>query len=202
MIETVQSLLGPIELVGAPVGTVITRKEAKIHCRMDLETHDEDVMIDRVVATATQMCENEIAGHRQFLTATYDVPVSDWWCGRLKLPRPPLQQLEAVFYYDTDDDLQTLESDLYEVTRPLKQPGTIELKPNETWPDVQCDREYPIKIRFRCGYGDAAAVPLVAKQAILITTAALMGHRQCVDEETMQGIANLLEMHLGYGSYA
>ena len=151
------SLLGPISLITAPSGAVLTTAEAKAQCKVDIS--DDDTLIDSLVSAATAFCEQEIYGHRQFLTATYDVPVVCWWEGLLKLPRPPLASVTHVKYYDTNGTQQTLASTYYTVRTPWKQPGSVERAPDQTFPSVQSDRRYPITIRLVAGYGAASAVP-------------------------------------------
>ncbi len=77
---------------------------------------------------------------------------------------PPLYSILAIKYVDADGDEQTLGADQYEaVTGTLigyvriAPSSPITLAPNKDW---------PVSIDFRCGYGAAAAVPDELKHAI------------------------------------
>lgn len=143
------SILGTLSVVSAVGGSVITTAESKAQCKV--EVADDDTYIDTLIASATAFCERMIDGHRQFLTTTYDVLVSDWWeC--IRLPRPPLLSVSHVKYYDTDGTQQTLATTYYNVFTPWRQQGRIERAPDQTWPSYQSDRAYPITVRFVAGY--------------------------------------------------
>lgn len=162
---------------------------------------DDDIFLTGLLNSATNLCETLIEGHRQFLTATYDLPVMQWWEGRLRFPRPPLGSVTSVKYFDTNGTEQTLATTYYLTRAPWRQVGTIERAPDQTWPDYQDDRTFPITIRFSCGYGAAAAVPPEAKQAIMMAVESMYRNRGSVDLDAMKSIQWLLES-LGYGSYA
>jgi uncharacterized phiE125 gp8 family phage protein len=180
---------------------VVTRAEVKSHTR--ITSNDDDAMIDRCIRTATRLCEKMISGHRQFLTAQYSVPAREWWCDQqLKMPRPPLQSVDAVFYFDEDGVIRTLESNQYVVETSIGQPGTIEGIPDISWPSLESNRHYPIEIRFSCGYGAAADVPDEIKTAVLTVCTQLYCVRCTIDQDVMDAIARYLENAVGYGSYS
>ncbi len=159
------SMIGPLELVTAATGQVLTTAEAKAHLRVDIT--EDDTLIDNLIREATRLCEEETLGSRQFLTATFDLPVAQWWWDTpLTIPRPPLASVASVKYYDPAGVQQTLSTDYYEVRTPWRMPGWIARKANQTFPAHQCDRPYPITVRFDCGYGTAEFVPDLAKAAI------------------------------------
>lgn len=197
--EFAATILGPLSLVTAPTGFAVTLGETKANSRITLPD-DDTLLVDRL-NSATNICETLIDGHRQFLTATYDLPVMQWWEGRLRFPRPPLGTVTSVKYYDVNGTEQTLASTYYLTRAPWRQAGTIELAPDQDWPDYQDDRTFPITIRFSCGYGAAAVVPPEAKQAIMLTVESMYRNRGSVDLDAMKSIVWLLES-LGYGSYA
>lgn len=165
MTATMRSLLGDLSLVTATSGQVVTLAEVKKQCRID--GTDEDENLSQLIDEMTQYAETEIDGHRQFLSATYDLPVTCFWYGELPIPRPPLSSVTSVKYYDaTTDTLTTLSSASYTVNTAWRAPGTIELAPDYEWPDVNTDRTYPVVIRFVAGYGTASSVPPAIKRAV------------------------------------
>jgi len=196
------TLLGPLILVTPPAGLVTTLPRAKAHLKV--EVADDDDLINEQLAAATTFCEQEIDGHRQFLPATFDVPVRCWW-ETLKLPRPPLASVGSVKYWDSGGAQQTLDAATYQVWLPWRQPGWIERAPGKSWPALQADRPWPITIRFTAGYANADAVPRTVKQAILM----VLGHWYVNREAWVTGtiatelglaVTSLLQCE-GYGFY-
>lgn len=168
--KVMPAMLGQLELITAPVAAPITTSEAKTHCRV--EHSDEDAYISGLIDKAVEWVQDNIDGHRQLMAATYDLPLTGFWCGPLKLPRPPLLSVGSVKRYDEAGALQTLATSYYLVRTPWRQPGVIELAPDQDWPQVQASRDFPVVIRFTAGYASAGAVPAKLKQAILL----LVGH--------------------------
>jgi uncharacterized phiE125 gp8 family phage protein len=193
------TLLGPLSLAVAPTGVAVTTAEAKLWCRVDHSA--EDSLIAALVARATAFCEGEVSGQRQVLRATWDAPVLGWWDAPLRLPRPPLVSVTSVTYYDAAGAQQTLSGSAYEVRTPWRQPGEVERAPDATWPALQCDRTYPVTVRFVAGWGEGN-VPAVVQQAILLLVAWWYDHRGAeVAPEVMRAVRDLLAVE-GWGSYA
>ena len=155
------------------------------------------------MAAAAAWCEQEISGHRQLLTATYDVPVRNWWAGGLKLPRPPLQSVTSITYADTAGVVQTLATTTYVTRGSWRTAGMIERAPSQQWPVLQQDNRYPITIRFLAGYGTPPQVPKTLKRAILMHVAFWFRNRDKADgwPAVETAIRSMLDTE-GYGSYA
>jgi uncharacterized phiE125 gp8 family phage protein len=176
-------LLGPTELLTAPSGPLITLAEAKAHLRVDI--NDDDAYIADLVTDAAEFCEKLVPCSRQWLSAAYQVRVSGgvadyfgvgFWSGALRLPRPPLQAVTQVTYYDTGGNLQTLSPSVYLVKTPWRQPGMIERAPSQSWPSVQGDRREPVTIQFVAGYGPSTAVAAnIAAGTQTVTPASMFG---------------------------
>lgn len=192
-------LLGDLELVTAPTSYPITLEEARSHLRVN--TRDEDERIeDELIPEATAFCESKILGERQFMLATYDLPLRAFWSGPLALPRPPLSSITSLKYYDQTGTLQTVSSALYLVRTPWKQPGTIERAPDANWTfTTQSDCRFPVVIRFIAGYASAAVVPFQAKAAIKLALGWLHLNREPMKAE-LDSVESLLEQ-LGHGFY-
>lgn len=195
-----QSVLGPLGVLSPPTGQVVSRKEVKDTAR--IVSLKDDGLIDRAIVIGQEFCEHNIAGHRQFLTAKFCVPVSDWWCGQLSLPRPPLQSVDGIYYYDTDGAHQVVDEATYIVSKPWRAQGTVELAPDQTWPTVQYGRKYPIEIHITCGYGTAAEVPAGIKYSVIVAASQIYYGRRQIAQDTAESIENFLETNFGYGSYA
>lgn len=193
MIET-----SPLRLVTAASTQPLTLDEAKLWLRVD-GTAENDLITDQIKG-ATQFVEDEISGHRQLITATYEIGVQSWWSyDFLSLPRPPLQAVDWIKYYDTNGTLTTLDSSYYDVKTYLKQPGTIALAYQKFWPVVQTRRNWPILIQFQCGYGSASSVPAKVKQVLRLVLNWMYSRRDPTEDE-MKAVRNLLSSE-GWGFY-
>lgn len=190
--------LCPLKLIAEPSELPLSLAEAKTWLRVDHS--DEDDLILDLVKGAMQFVEEEIAGHRQLLTATWEVGACNWWgFDFLTLPRPPLQSVTSIKYYDSDGTLATLDTSFYEVRTYQKQPGTIALAYQKFWPVVQPIRNWPITIRFVAGYGTAAELPSKVKQALRLALNWSYSKREPSDNE-IKAMRNLLASE-GWGFY-
>lgn len=174
--------MGPfaLKLVTAPASEPVTVAEAK--ARLLITIDDEDTDLAAMVTQSRELCE---AGcQRAFVTQTYSlyldrfpggceaVAPSDGYeyqryaSGReIRLPRPPLQSVTWIKYYDAAGVQQTLDPSAYYVATG-SEPGRI--RPVTYWPATQV-RPEAVEVRFVAGYGGASAVPAAAKAAILLT---------------------------------
>jgi len=192
----VPDLTGPLELVSRSDALAVTLEEAKIQCRQE---EDDDVNIRGLINAAQEYVECDQS--YTLLSTTFDLPVRGWWGNDtgLSLPRPPLLSVSSIRYYDAAGNVQTLDSSWYEVRKPWKQPAVILRAPLKTWPTLQCDRKYPIAIRFVAGFPDAASVPQLIKQAMLLLIEYWYDERSAVSEP-LAGADRLLNL-AGWGQY-
>jgi len=157
-----------LKLVTAPVAEPITTAEAKTHLRID--GSDEDTLIDTYIMAARQLCEME--ARRAFVTQTFDLFLEQWPASdEIMLPRPPLQSVTSITYTDSNGNAQTMPSADYLVDT-ASEPGRVVLSYGGTWPSATLRPGPAITVRFVAGYGLAAAVPAMYKQAIKL----LVGH--------------------------
>lgn len=146
------AITGPLEPVAAPGGRIVTLLQAARQCKFLDPDADTNTYLGELIDRATVFCEQEIYGHRQILPATYDLPLCEFPLDVLSMPRPPLQAVSSVSYYDLNNTLTTLATSLYNVRTPWRQPGRIERAPYQIWPVAFADRPYPITVRFIAGY--------------------------------------------------
>jgi uncharacterized phiE125 gp8 family phage protein len=203
----VAAVLGSLELVTAASAQAVTTADAKTHLKIEADAEDDYVA--GLILDAQDYLEKEVSGHRQIMPATYDVRAEDFaaWPDVLPLPRPPLSSVTSVKYFDADGVETTVAASTYLVRTPWRQPGTIELAPDQSWPtDLQTDRRQPVTIRIVAGYASEAAVPRNVRRAILL----LCGHWHLnresqvtsggVPQDLAFAVSALLEQE-GWGSY-
>lgn len=193
---------GHLSLVTAPAEEPLTRDEAKAHIRVDLD--DENTLIDGLITAAREHVET--VTRRALLTQTYDLYLDDWPCPRpgrpgwpweeleIKLPRPPLQSVEGIFYTPDGGQEQELASSEYEVDA-VGEPGRVVI--TGTLPADELKAVNGVRINFVAGWESAEDVPQTIKQAMLLLLGDFYENRE--DSVLIQG----LEMQqLPYGVQA
>lgn len=168
----------PPFLVTAPTSEPVTTAQAKTHLRVNHS--DDDTLIDSMISRARVTVEEYT--RRQLLTATYKVFL-DGWPDVIKLPRPPLQSVTHVKYYDSTNTLQTWSSANYQVDI-YSYPARIVPVQGVSWPTIY-SRLNPIEIQFVCGHLNTGA-DLVPYQAVLAMLQ-LLSHWYEMREATISG---------------
>ena len=113
----------------------------------------------------------------------------------MHLPRPPLQSVSSITYYDTNNTLQTLSSSLYTVITDDNGPGRVVRNINATYPAVY-PREDCITIQYVSGW---TSLPWSIQRAICL----LIGHfnesREAASDKQLYsipfGVENLLNAY-------
>lgn len=190
-----------------PVGNLATLKEVKSFARAALDDTSEDDDFARFIRLATEKAQKLIAGWRQFLPATYSVPLACWWGGTIQMPRPPLLGVNSIKYVDQAGVLQTLNAAYYQVRTPQHQPGGIDRAPHQNWPSsawplARANQRWPITVEFQAGY-PLGQVPETIKDAIIWYAAARWNIRiSCAGEDNLDDTLESLLMADAWGSYS
>lgn len=178
-----------VTIVTPPTEEPVSLAEAKAHLRVD--GSDEDSLISSLIKSARVSCETQTG--RAFVTQTLRADLDGFPSGReeIKLPRPRLQSITSIEYYDDAGTLRTLATSVYEADT-AAEPGEIVLLPGQSWPTVQTDRRNAVRVTYVAGWGNAAAADPMAKQAMLL----LIAHWYENREASSQGVVNT-EIQLG-----
>jgi hypothetical protein len=182
-----------IKIVTPPVIEPVTLAEAKAQCRVTDTDTAQDALLSGSITAARIYCER--IDWRAFLTQTIELwldawpGTSDWrdwlnWMPHLmrhqshpphyavmQIPRPPLQSVASIKYYDASDVETTLDTSVYYVDT-VSAPGRIVLRTDQRWPTTPLRAANGIVVQYTAGWTSAATVPLTIKQAILL----LIGH--------------------------
>lgn len=151
-----------------PSAEPVSVDEAKSHLRVDIT--DDDTLIGTLITAARDYVEQTT--RRALVTQTWQYFLDDWpGISEIVLPKPPLQSVTSVVYTDSDGNDNTWSSSEYAVDTD-NEPGAVVLGYNESYPSGTLDVVNPITVTYVAGYGAAAAVPWIFKQAILL----LVGH--------------------------
>lgn len=155
----------------------LTLTEVKSHCRIDHT--DDDSYLTRLIEVVTDVVE-EFTG-RQLLPATW-LAYADSFDELVKLRPSPVSAVSFVKYYNSDNELTTLEVDTDYYTDLVITPEQV--VPKDGWPSTY-NRPNAVQIQFTAGYADAASVPPAIKQAMLI----LCHHYYDRREEIITGVS-------------
>lgn len=156
----------------------VSLAELKRQRRYDGTANDLDYQ--DLIAQATEQLERDAD---RTLTPTTYKKLLPCFRRRIWLPAPPLTSVTSVRYYDSNNELQTLENDRYYVLSPTWTQGFIELEPQ--WPATYC-RPDAVEINFTAGTWDVT--PLAVKRAVLQVAAYLDS-----DRDTQQQNFNALQ---------
>lgn len=132
---------------------ILTEAKKQVEIALGVTYHDAHLL--RLMSAATQ--EVERIANRAILSQTLVLRLDRFPAGRgrIHLPRPPLQSVTSVKYYDTNGDQQTLATTVYKVLT-AQEPGQIALKYGQTWPSVYAEAE-AVEIEYVAGYADTAS---------------------------------------------
>lgn len=165
-----------IKIITEPSVEPVTLQEAKNHLRI---LHDDEDTTIEAYMKATRRYVEQVLTWRALITQEIELAL-DSFRKEIKLPRPPLKEVENIKYTDKDGQEHTIDSDKY-IVDTHSEPGRVVLAYGESWPS---DILYPVnavKIEYEAGYGDNPEdVPAELKQAILILTAHFYEQREPV----------------------
>tara|TARA_R100000655_G_scaffold62757_3_gene101234 strand:+ start:1225 stop:1806 length:582 start_codon:yes stop_codon:yes gene_type:complete len=141
---------------------IITTSEAKEHLKVD--TTADDTLIGNLITAAVQSAQ--IFTNRFFIESQI-IQYGDKWEDISYLFKSKVNQVSSIKYYDKDNSLQTLSTDIW-LADINHQPARIGLKPDKDFPQL-AHRINAIEVTYKVGYGVAGDVPQGIKQAVLLT---------------------------------
>lgn len=142
----------------------------------------EDPELVSMIQAARESVE-KLCG-RSLITQTWDLWLDSWPAsGVIKLPRPPVQSVTSVVYYDTDDTEATFAASNYLVDT-AAFPGRLILNSGASWPTTSLRPLKSVRVRYVTGYGDAAG-DVEANDVALMKL--LLGHMYANREAVVVG---------------
>lgn len=168
--------------------------EVKGHLRLDSD--DEAARVDSILIPAAEQWAESATG-RQLITATWTLSFEAFPQdgGPIVLPKPPLQSVTSVKYYDDAGVQQTWAAAAnYTVIAPAGPkcgPGMIVPKVGISYPYAY-GFPYEVEIEFIAGYGaSSASVPGLLKAGMLLLVAEQFERR----EEAFAGQISQVPLH-------
>lgn len=188
-----------IKIVTQPIAEPLTLEECYAHLRIvpdeessDL-THPDDSLILAQIGAARQFAE-DFTG-LSIAVKTYELALDAFPEDEIKLPHPPLVEIESVRYVDPDEVVQTVPSVQYVIDTYQTAQGAGWLFPAKgvEWPATD-DVVNAVKIRYRAGYAvdgdgsDVEPLPYTVKAALLLIVGHLYEHREEATEKALAEI--------------
>jgi uncharacterized phiE125 gp8 family phage protein len=164
-----------LRLINPPTVDPIELDAVKVHLRVDPALTEDDDLIRGLIATATQAAEHRTG--RALMTQTWDLGI-DRFAPVIEIDKSPVQLIESVKYLDGSGVLQALDPSTY-VLDDFSEPGRLAPAYGRCWPEALCQVN-AVRIRFKAGYADAAAVPKAIKQWMLLLIGTLYENRETV----------------------
>lgn len=158
--------------ITAPAVEPLTLAEAKLHCRVD--GSDEDALITALIVAAREQAEHETG--RALVTQTWEL-VHDVFPEAFVLRRAPIQSVTSLKYLDSATGAeQTLDPADYLLDKD-SEPGYVVPAYGKAWP-ATWPVPNAVRVRYVCGYGLGAAVPVAIKQWMLLAIGTMYAQRE------------------------
>ena len=164
-----------IKVITPPTEEPITLAEAKANLRVVFD--DEDADISRMIRAARQMAEERL--NRALMPQVLAFG-AEGFCGALRVPRPPLRQLDSITYIDSDGTAQVLPGAGY-VVDGFADPPLISAAYNTPWPSTRAQSS-AVVVQYQAGYADAASVPEPIRQWMFLAINAFYENRSMINE--------------------
>ena len=173
-------------LITAPAADVVSLEDMKKHLRVDAANIDDDDTIEAYTDAVVQHLDGRdgILG-RALCDQTWELRLSAFPCGAIRIPLPPLIEIVSIKYRDSDGAETVYAAENYHVTG-VGDRGRIHLRDGKSWPTVGNGWPEPVIVQFRCGYIDsgvsppAVDVPKPIVAAVKMKTADLYANRETI----------------------
>jgi len=169
-------------LLTAPTIEPLTISDIESHSR--LYSPDERVLIESYIVAARELVETWT--NRALITQTWVLWLDSFPCGHMSIPRPPLQAVTSITYFDEAGEEGTFSAENY-IVDTASVPGRVALNASAMWPTTTLRAVNGVRVEFVAGYGDTADdVPMTIRQAMRLLVADWYENREAT--LIMQGI--------------
>ena len=150
--------MGALQLITAPVAEPLTLAEVKAHLRVDHNDEDDLILIYMLAAREWMEGPSGYLG-RALAEQTWELTIDGFPSdnSEIKIPLPPLRNIESVKYDDSAGVEQTLDPTLYFVDT-ANEPGWLVTLDGVPWPTTMAGVN-TVRIRFLAGYQSTANSP-------------------------------------------
>lgn len=157
----------------SPTDEPISLDQIKRHLRITID--NDDILLFGLIQTARHHLE--LVTRRQFLTATWIYALDAFPSEtQIQLPRPPLQLIDSLTYFDSNNVETVFATTQYGVDI-LSEPGRIYLLPGNRWPATYAIPN-AVRITFTAGWTSAEQVPASLKSLLYLFVGHLYENRE------------------------
>lgn len=162
-------------VITPPASEPVTVSEVK--AQLGITDINSDSIIGRRITQAREWAENYT--RRALITQTREIRL-DGFALELELPGAPVQSIVKIEYVDVNGSIQVVAStdyvmDVYD--------GVLRLAYGKSWPSCRGERN-AVRVQYICGYGLAAAVPGLIREAIMM----IVGHWTNQQQQSESGV--------------
>jgi uncharacterized phiE125 gp8 family phage protein len=168
-----------LSVVTQPTAEPVSVDEVKDNARID--GTEEDLWIERKIKAVRELAE--VYTKRTFVTTTLRLTLDYFPSVEFYLPRPKLQTVTSLKYYDNDGTQQTLGAS-NDIVDAYTEPGRITPAYNVSWPSAR-QQAKSIEVIYVAGYGDPGDVPQSIKDAIIVGVTQFYEYRGDEGEKPM-----------------
>jgi len=181
-----------LTVITAPATEPVTLAEMKLHSRID--GNDDDALVTSLIIAARMQIEQ--MANTKLITQTLALSIDSLPDSGILYLDGPVQSVTTFEYTDLDGNLQEWDDTLYQVDI-TANPARLMPIYDEDYPDILDDYN-SIVVTYVAGYGNAAAVPAIIKQAIKMLVAHWYNQRETVGEvqgyEVPYAVDNIVKM--------
>jgi uncharacterized phiE125 gp8 family phage protein len=162
------------KLVTPNTTMLVSLDDFKQHIHWDPADNGQDTVMTAYIKAATEYAQ--LFTGRQFLNATWQL-LFDTFQSRIKLTKSPVSAVSSVQYYDTNNDIQTLSTDEYQVV----DGGAHDFHSIEFDGNIPStyDRRQAVIVQYVAGYGaNPSDVPEAIRVAVRIQAANFFANRE------------------------
>lgn len=157
-----------------------TINEVARYCRVDAAAHYD--LLQTLFDAATRTAERETG--ISFLTQTQQAYYAKFE-KIMRLPGGIVQSISSITYYDSTNELQTLESDYYD-GQLSAFPPYLKLADGYTWPETY-KRDDAVTIEYIAGFGDTSDdVPATFRVGVMALTLAMFDNPGAAGETVIR----------------
>jgi uncharacterized phiE125 gp8 family phage protein len=186
----------PIITLEPAITEPVSLEEVRAQCRIDSDIIDENTLLEGLISTAREFCEQHTGRHFAAKTLHY---IGTWCANQIELS-PNLTAVNFIEYRDTDNIAQSFADTEYYVNTASLVGAVI---PYGSWPSTYATHPQPVTIEFEVGDTDIEGNSTCAhtvKQAILLLVAHWYENREAsnigaVSKEIEFSVGALLSPH-------
>lgn len=161
------------KIITAPTVEPVSLDEARAHCRVDGTA--DDALLTIFIQQAREQAEHQTG--RALCTQTREQVLDGFPCVAI-LRGAPIESVTSVKYLDIDGIERTLDAAEYQLVQDAV-PAYVVPAHGKSWPATQ-DNPAAVRIRYACGYANAAAVPAGIKAWMLLAIGTLYNQRETI----------------------